>query len=699
MKKIFTLFLLCFLMPVFAYASTYTVTVTTDKATYARSGVVKTTALFKRSGSLSSPSSTPSITIKNPSGSKVVDAKSMSKISTGTYTYSYTLSSSATYGTYTDTCSVSGSDTGSGSVLFAVAAADIIAPVTTATPVAGTYAAAQNVSLSANEPATVYYTTNGTTPTTSSAVYSTAIPVATTTTLKYFARDTAGNSAAVKTDIYTITTNKVHPTMTWTGYNMCRSCHVQQTTDMFNSVHYQWRGPSATTTGPATQGKYSPTVDNSTAMNSYCINILGNWNSYSGCSNCHVGLGVQPTTTADATQLDNIDCLFCHQKDYKRTRPITGGLYVPNTALMSITMDQAVQTVSKPTRANCLQCHAKGGGGDNVKRGDMALAQGATTDDTFDVHMATTRGNLPCQTCHTTASHKMAGRGTDLRPKEASAIIGCSNTACHPTKAGLTSGHSTSDVNHHTGRVACQACHIKTYAKNAADTTATEMTETHRTWKTPTFSATLNRYEPTMTFAGNLTPLYAFWNGTSWGSNMLDTPVLDPATGAYKLSRPNGAINDAVGTKLYPFKYKTSEAPLNIGRNKLISVDTSVYFTSNNVDGAINQGMVNMGFSAGEPYSWVKTDEYQLITHEVAKATGNVLACADCHGTTTRINLPAMGYALKGAQSTICAQCHGVKSNPGFTSVHSKHVASNGYDCSFCHSFTRATERSLKTTR
>lgn len=698
MKKMLTMLLISFLMPVYAFASTYTVTVTTDKASYSRSQQVKTTALFKRSGSLSNPSSTPKITIKDPSGSTKVNAVSMTRTTTGTYTYSYTLSSSATYGTWTDTCSVSGEDTGSGTTTFAVAAADTTAPTTTAAPVAGTYTAAQNVTLTANEPATIYYTTNGTTPTTSSTVYSAPINIATTTTLKYFAKDTAGNSESVKTGVYTINAALVHPTLTWTGYNMCRTCHVQQATDMFNSVHYQWSGPAATTTGPATQGKFSATVDNSTAINAYCINILGNWNTYSGCSNCHVGLGVQPTTTADATQLDNIDCLFCHNKDYKRTRPITGGLYIPNTALMTITMDQAVQTVTKPTRATCLQCHAKGGGGDNIKRGDMALAQGATTDAAFDVHMATTRGNLACQACHATTSHKMAGRGTDLRPKEAAAVISCSTTTCHPTKGGLTSGHTTSGVNHHTGRVACQACHIKTYAKDAVDTTANEQTEIFRTWKVSEWNATLNRYEPTITKAGNLTTKYAFWNGTSWGSNLLDTPILDAATGAYKLSRPNGAINDPVGTKLYPFKYKTSEVPFNTGRSKLISVDTGLYFTNGLVDNAVNQGLVNMGYSAGEAYSWVTTDEYQLITHEVPTSTGNVLACAACHPNTTATQMKLItnfGYGTTKPMSDLCNDCHGTETFPGYKSFHDKHVGEKKYDCGRCHNFSRKVERGL----
>ena len=628
----------------------------------------------------------------------------MTNAGNGVYTYSYTLPASAPDGKWEVRGSFKFKNALTVNYTYPTvvsATADTTAPVTTALPPGGSFSTSITVSLTRNEAGTTYYTTNGTTPTTSSPVYSAPLTLTATTTLKYFSRDTAGNSEAVKTETYTKTTTdgNPHSTLNWTGYNMCRNCHATEASDMFHSVHYQWRGASGMTTGPATQGKFSATVDNSTAMNSYCINILGNWNNYSGCSNCHVGLGAQPSETADAAQLDNIDCLICHQKDYKRLRSIYGGTYVPNTAAMAITMDQAVQTVTKPTRSTCLQCHAKGGGGDNFKRGDLALAHGATTDAAFDVHMATTRGNLACQDCHVTNSHKMAGRGSDLRPKDSAAAISCSTTTCHPAKGSLTSGHSTSSINHHVGRVSCQACHIRSYAKNASDTTATEATEIFRTWQTSVWNATLNRYEPTITLANNLTPKYAYWNGTSWGSNLLDNPVMDPATGAYKVSRPNGAINDPVGTKLYPFKYKTSEVPFNTDRNKLISVDTSIYFNTGIVADAINQGMVNMGFSAGEPYSWVKTDEYQLITHEVPTAAGNVLACADCHKNTTRMNLPAMGYALKAAKSIVCSQCHGDKSYSDYILVHDKHVTSQRYDCSFCHNFSRAAERGLKTTK
>jgi hypothetical protein len=76
----------------------------------------------------------------------------------------------------------------------------------TFSPAAGTYTSAQSVTISDATPdATMYYTTNGTTPTTSSTAYTGPITVSSTETLKAIAVATGDDSSAVASAAYNIT--------------------------------------------------------------------------------------------------------------------------------------------------------------------------------------------------------------------------------------------------------------------------------------------------------------------------------------------------------------------------------------------------------------------------------------------------------------------------------------------------------------
>jgi PKD repeat protein len=93
---------------------------------------------------------------------------------------------------------------------------DTTPPVTTADPVGGTYSSAVSVTLTSNEPATVYYTTDGREPTTSDYDGTGASPlsgivISTDTTLKFFGVDTAGNEEMVKAEDYVITGSGNNP--------------------------------------------------------------------------------------------------------------------------------------------------------------------------------------------------------------------------------------------------------------------------------------------------------------------------------------------------------------------------------------------------------------------------------------------------------------------------------------------------------
>jgi Chitobiase/beta-hexosaminidase C-terminal domain len=132
-------------------------------------------------------------------------------------------------------------------------------PITTAAPAGGAYGTAQSVTLNCTDPlgpgcANIYYTTDGSTPTTSSPVYSSPIPTSATTTLKYFARDTAGVNETIKTQVYTIDT--IPPTTTASpgggSYNTPRSVTLT-CTDVgpgCDKIYYTTDGTTPTTSSP-----------------------------------------------------------------------------------------------------------------------------------------------------------------------------------------------------------------------------------------------------------------------------------------------------------------------------------------------------------------------------------------------------------------------------------------------------------------
>ena len=82
----------------------------------------------------------------------------------------------------------------------------------TFSPASGTYTAAQTVALSdSTAPASIYYTTNGTTPTASSTLYSAPIPVPKTTTIEAIAIASGYNNSTVATALFTISSGPLGP--------------------------------------------------------------------------------------------------------------------------------------------------------------------------------------------------------------------------------------------------------------------------------------------------------------------------------------------------------------------------------------------------------------------------------------------------------------------------------------------------------
>ncbi len=111
--------------------------------------------------------------------------------------------------TYEDGSSIAYTYDNAGNILQRQIAVDTTSPTTSSTPSGGNYTSVQSVTLNCDDGlgsgcAVIYYTTDGTVPTTSSSVYSSAISISVNTTLKFFAADNAGNNELVKSEVYVI---------------------------------------------------------------------------------------------------------------------------------------------------------------------------------------------------------------------------------------------------------------------------------------------------------------------------------------------------------------------------------------------------------------------------------------------------------------------------------------------------------------
>jgi beta-glucanase (GH16 family) len=123
------------------------------------------------------------------------------------------------------------------------------APTPTFAPAAGTYATTQSVAIGdAASGATIYYTTNGSTPATSSAVYSAAIAVTATETIKAIASGGGYSASAVASATYTIAPPAAAPVFSIAAGNYTAAQTVKITDATAGAtIYYTTNGAAPTT--------------------------------------------------------------------------------------------------------------------------------------------------------------------------------------------------------------------------------------------------------------------------------------------------------------------------------------------------------------------------------------------------------------------------------------------------------------------
>lgn len=171
---------------------------------------------------------------------------------------------------------------------------DTTAPTSSANVTTGSYSSDQNVSLTCTDASgscSIYFTTDGSDPTSGSTLYSSAISITASTTLKFFSFDEYGNEESVNTETYVI--DKVAPTASTTTvsdtYTEEQSVVLSCSDDVSICAVYYTTDGSDPTTG-STQYTGPIAVSSTTTLKFMAIDVAGNESSIQQVSLTFAGM-------------------------------------------------------------------------------------------------------------------------------------------------------------------------------------------------------------------------------------------------------------------------------------------------------------------------------------------------------------------------------------------------------------------------
>ncbi len=441
----------------------------------------------------------------------------------------------------------------------------------------------------------------------------------------------------------------------------CLECHNTAGHQFMKNKHWTWGY-----THPETGQKLGKSV----LVNNFCTNARGNEGM---CAQCHAGYNMKDPDF-DFSKQENIDCLVCHEStgSYYKT-PTTQGNEACSIMFQGkppIQWDKVARSVQMPSRKNCGKCHFYGGGGDNVKHGDLSSVL-FDPPRNVDVHMSEQGEGFTCVTCHVGEGHEWAGsryemlvndeKGTGKpgMPRDVASCESCHSATPHPrdTVKGFK-------LNGHTNHVACETCHIPEIAKGGV---ATKVDWDWRTmgrlkngegFKLKEYTqgdghhrATYKSIKGSFEYAENLKPVYAWFDGTM-NYTTIDTKF-DPSQGPVEVNSFSGSYEDP-DSRIYPFKRMHTTQPYDKGNNTLVYMslwadDDKALWGNYDFDKAIESGMEKNGIPYSGDWGFVETYSYWPVNHMVAPKE-EALSCDECHAKDGRLN-HLEGFYMPGTGS------------------------------------------------
>lgn len=437
----------------------------------------------------------------------------------------------------------------------------------------------------------------------------------------------------------------------------CLTCHTEADDEIMHSIHFQW----------SYESQSGQTLGKRNVINSFCGSVSSN---EPRCTSCHAGYGWDDMAEAPPAQETAADCLACHDRSGQYTKTATGAghpplapvkpgtLTITGAAAWPVDLAKAAQSVGMPGRDNCGNCHFYGGGGDNVKHGDLSSALYEPPLE-VDVHMSPDGENMTCSTCHVEEQHQWAGSRYDViaadhpdiapgGPRETASCESCHSETPH--EALSLDGMKLND---HTDVLACQTCHIPEFARGGAPTktlwdwsTAGRLDETGKPivesdWISPTTGEHFHTYmskKGDFDWGEDVVPYYAWFDGHV--EYTLPGQTLDPDQ-VVEINRITGDAEDGV-SRIWPFKRMAGRQPFDSGNNTLVAThiwgpttDTA-FWTNFDWAKSVEAGMAAMGADYSGEYGFIDTQMYWPITHMVAPAE-DAVRCAACHAQEGRL--------------------------------------------------------------
>ena len=428
----------------------------------------------------------------------------------------------------------------------------------------------------------------------------------------------------------------------------CVGCHNVAEDQLHKTLHWQW--DIALENGEQ-YGKLN-------VINAYHPNIASNSQA---CGSCHIGFGLAKKIT-DGIAPAAVDCLACHDTsgeyfyfrfhqdgaecamchddgaDAMKQRVKTQG------EKYTLSLRAMAQSTGATSTATCGSCHFYDGGADGAKHGDLDSSL-FDADFAVDVHMSADGADFTCSSCHQSIDHQLFGSRYQAHSvgddQGVSALTGARATcvSCHGDRP-----MQDDKLNDHTDVIACQTCHIPTYARGGIATktkwdwsTAGDLNRSKRP-KVELNSAGRVSYASQkghMEYGENLKPVYRWFNGAM----VFKAPGAEVnSDGVTLINEIQGSSQDGI-SKIFPFHQITSILPYDTQSQQLMPMNLAgrsrdAYWNGYNWPKSLKAGAKAAGIEFSGNFDFTVSQMSWPLNHSVAPKE-QALSCNACHGATS----------------------------------------------------------------